>query len=117
MGDALVLFAMSERLCAMHGAGSKPCIPWTRANLVLRRASGWPGGTHGRHLTSDFCSLLLARCCSCWKQVGSTGVGSLTMAFLILLVSTIVFIQRSQTAPNKQISYLCIYICGFAAMS
>ena len=85
--------------------------------LVRRGASGWPGGTHGRDLASDFCSLLLARCCSCSNQVGSTGVGSLTMAFLILLVSTIVFIQRSQTAPNKQISYLCIYICGFAAMS
>jgi hypothetical protein len=44
-------------------------------------------------------------------------VGALTMAFLILLVSCIVFVNKAQTAPNKPISYLCIYICGFAAMS
>ena len=44
-------------------------------------------------------------------------MGALTMAFLILLVSCIVFVQKSQTAPNKQISYLCIYISGFSAMS
>jgi len=49
--------------------------------------------------------------------VGSTGVGALTIAFLILVVSTVVFIQKAQTIANKQITYLCIYICGFAAMS
>jgi len=52
-----------------------------------------------------------------FHQVGSTGVGALTMAFLILIVSCLVFVQKATTAPNKQISYLCIYICGFAAMS
>merc|ERR1711865_243978 len=55
--------------------------------------------------------------CTTIEEVGSTGVGALTMAFLILFVSCIVFVQKAQTAPNKQISYLCIYICGFAAMS
>jgi hypothetical protein len=49
--------------------------------------------------------------------VGSTGVGALTIALLILVVSTVVFIQKAQTIANKQITYLCIYICGFAAMS
>lgn len=39
------------------------------------------------------------------------------MAFLIFIVSCLVFVQKATTAPNKQISYLCIYICGFAAMS
>jgi len=55
--------------------------------------------------------------CTTIEEVGSTGVGALTMAFLILLVSCIVFVNKAQTAPNKPISYLCIYICGFAAMS
>merc|ERR1712127_886419 len=55
--------------------------------------------------------------CTTIEEVGSTGVGALTMAFLILLVSCIVFVNKSQTAPNKQISYLCIYICGFATMA
>jgi hypothetical protein len=67
-----------------------------------------------RRLTHDAPCL---RACFLAAQVGSTGVGALTMAFLILLVSCIVFVNKAQTAPNKPISYLCIYICGFAAMS
>ncbi|KAJ1492190.1 hypothetical protein T484DRAFT_1611851, partial [Baffinella frigidus] len=50
-------------------------------------------------------------------QVGSTGVGALTLAFIILLVCTLVFVQKSQAAANKSVAYLSIYICGFAAMS
>jgi len=55
--------------------------------------------------------------CTTIEEVGSTGVGALTIALLILVVSTVVFIQKAQTIANKQITYLCIYICGFAAMS
>jgi len=44
-------------------------------------------------------------------------VGALTLAFIILLVCTLVFVQKSQAAANKSVAYLSIYICGFAAMS
>ena len=50
-------------------------------------------------------------------QVGSTGVGALTLAFLILLVCTLVFVQKSQSAANKTVAHLSIYICGFASMA
>ena len=53
----------------------------------------------------------------CLAQVGSTGVGALTLAFIILLVCTLVFVQKSYAAANKSVAYLSIYICGFAAMS
>lgn len=49
--------------------------------------------------------------------MGSTGVGALTLAFLILLVCTLVFVQKSQSAANKTVAYLSIYICGFASMA
>ena len=36
--------------------------------------------------------------CTTIEEVGSTGVGALTIAFLILAVSTIIFISRAGTA-------------------
>jgi bacteriorhodopsin len=56
--------------------------------------------------------------CTTIKEVGSTGVGALTIAFLILGVSTIVFITRVGSAKGQKVYYYCnVFICGFATMS
>lgn len=56
--------------------------------------------------------------CTTIEEVGSTGVGALTIAFLILGVSTIVFITRVGSAKGQKVYYYCnVFICGFATMS
>jgi bacteriorhodopsin len=56
--------------------------------------------------------------CTTIEEVGSTGVGALTIAFLILGVSTIVFITRVGSAKGQKVYYYCnVFICGFACMS
>ena len=56
--------------------------------------------------------------CTTIEEVGSTGVGALTIAFLILGVSTIVFISRVGSAKGQKIYYYCnVFICGFATMA
>eukprot|EP00961_Rhodomonas_salina_P262463 3546990-Rhodomonas_salina.1 len=56
--------------------------------------------------------------CTTIEEVGSTGVGALTVSFLILLVSTIVFIARAGSAGETKKYYYCsVFICGFATLS
>jgi bacteriorhodopsin len=56
--------------------------------------------------------------CTTIEEVGSTGVGALTIAFLILAVSTIVFIARTGSATTQKKNYYCnVFICGFATMA
>jgi len=56
--------------------------------------------------------------CTTIEEVGSTGVGALTIAFLMLGVATIVFISRVSSAKGQKVYYYCnIFICGFATMS
>lgn len=56
--------------------------------------------------------------CTTIEEVGSTGVGALTITFLILAVSTIVFIARTGSAKSQKIYYYCnVFVCGFATMS
>ena len=56
--------------------------------------------------------------CTTIEEVGSTGVGALTIAFLILGVSTIVFISRVGSAKSQKVYYYCnVFVCGFATMS
>ena len=56
--------------------------------------------------------------CTTIEEVGSTGVGALTIAFLILGVSTIVFITRVGSAKGQKVYYYCnVFICGFATMA
>ena len=40
-------------------------------------------------------------------QVGSTGVGALTVAFLILVVSTIVFLAKANGSGEQRKFYYC----------
>eukprot|EP00281_Chroomonas_sp_CCMP1168_P018759 CAMPEP_0206227594 /NCGR_PEP_ID=MMETSP0047_2-20121206/8708_1 /ASSEMBLY_ACC=CAM_ASM_000192 /TAXON_ID=195065 /ORGANISM="Chroomonas mesostigmatica_cf, Strain CCMP1168" /LENGTH=246 /DNA_ID=CAMNT_0053650759 /DNA_START=55 /DNA_END=795 /DNA_ORIENTATION=+ len=56
--------------------------------------------------------------CTTIEEVGSTGVGALTVAFLILVVSTIVFLAKANSSgEQRKYYYLSTYICGFAAMA
>jgi len=56
--------------------------------------------------------------CTTIEEVGSTGVGALTITFLILAVSTIIFISRAGSAnATKKYYYASIYICTFATMA
>jgi len=56
--------------------------------------------------------------CTTIEEVGSTGVGALTIAFLILGVATIVFITRVGSAKGQKIYYyINVFVCGFATMS
>lgn len=56
--------------------------------------------------------------CTTIEEVGSTGVGALTIAFLILLISTIVFITRVGSSTTQKKFYYCnVFICGFATMA
>ena len=56
--------------------------------------------------------------CTTIEEVGSTGVGALTIAFLILGVSTIVFISRVGSAKGQKVYYYCnVFVCGFATMA
>ena len=56
--------------------------------------------------------------CTTIEEVGSTGVGALTIAFLILGVSTIVFITRVGSAKGQKVYYYCnVFVCGLATMA
>ena len=56
--------------------------------------------------------------CTTIEEVGSTGVGALTITFLILAVSTIIFITRVGPATSQKVYYYCnVFICGLATMS
>jgi len=56
--------------------------------------------------------------CTTIEEVGSTGVGALTVAFLILVVSTIVFLMKANSSgEQRKYYYLSTYICGFAALA
>ena len=56
--------------------------------------------------------------CTTIEEVGSTGVGALTIVFLVLAVSTIVFIARSSSAKETKQYYFCsIYICAFSTLA
>ncbi|KAJ1479835.1 opsin 1 [Baffinella frigidus] len=56
--------------------------------------------------------------CTTIEEVGSTGVGALTVTFIILAVSTCVFLSKGISAgENRKYYYLSTYICGFAAMA
>jgi bacteriorhodopsin len=76
--------------------------------------------------------------CTTIEEVGSTGVGALTVAFLILIIATIIFLIKGWSSPEQKrlrysiFSYLghtfandatnsyyvcSSYICGFAAMA
>jgi bacteriorhodopsin len=69
-----------------------------------------------RHLLED--AALAPTACTTIEEVGSTGVGALTVAFLILAVSTVVFITRIGSATTQKTYYYCnVFICGFATMS
>eukprot|EP00960_Hanusia_phi_P014744 436707-Hanusia_phi.AAC.5 len=56
--------------------------------------------------------------CTTIEEVGSTGVGALTITFLILAVSTVIFITRVGSAASQKVYYYCnVFICGLATMS
>ena len=56
--------------------------------------------------------------CTTIEEVGSTGVGALTIAFLILGISTIIFIARVNSATvQKQFYYANIFICGLSTLA
>nr|AHH02117.1 protein 101 [synthetic construct] len=56
--------------------------------------------------------------CTTIEEVGSTGVGALTVAFLILVVTTIVFLFKANgSGEQRKYYYLSTYMCGFAAMA
>ncbi|EKX30870.1 hypothetical protein GUITHDRAFT_122924 [Guillardia theta CCMP2712] len=56
--------------------------------------------------------------CTTIEEVGSTGVGALTVGFVILIVSTIVFLSKANVSGEQRKYYTCTtYICGFAAMA
>eukprot|EP00292_Cryptomonas_paramecium_P009208 CAMPEP_0113679484 /NCGR_PEP_ID=MMETSP0038_2-20120614/10672_1 /TAXON_ID=2898 /ORGANISM="Cryptomonas paramecium" /LENGTH=251 /DNA_ID=CAMNT_0000597525 /DNA_START=17 /DNA_END=772 /DNA_ORIENTATION=- /assembly_acc=CAM_ASM_000170 len=55
--------------------------------------------------------------CTTIEEVGSTGVGALTVAFLVLAITAIIFIARSSVpGPERPHIYICLYICGVAAL-
>jgi bacteriorhodopsin len=56
--------------------------------------------------------------CTTIEEVGSTGVGAMTLAFIILIVSTIVFVVKANNGGETRKYYYCTsYICGFAAIA
>jgi len=56
--------------------------------------------------------------CTTIEEVGSTGVGALTVAFIIFAVSTVVFLAKANSSgEQRKYYYLATYICGFAAMA
>lgn len=56
--------------------------------------------------------------CTTIEEVGSTGVGALTVAFLILVVATVVFLMKANSSgETRKYYYLSTYICGFGALA
>ena len=56
--------------------------------------------------------------CTTIEEVGSTGVGALTIAFLILGISTIIFISRvGSSTVQKQFYYCAVFICGLSTIA
>ncbi|EKX37035.1 hypothetical protein GUITHDRAFT_145279 [Guillardia theta CCMP2712] len=55
--------------------------------------------------------------CSSVEEVGSTGVGALTIDFIILAAASFIFVYKLSEAANKKVAYLCIYICGISAIA
>merc|ERR1712216_1057458 len=67
-----------------------------------------------RHLLSSG----VPTACSTIEEVGSTGVGALTVAFVIFAVCTVVFLAKANTSGEQRKYYICsTYVCGFAAMA
>jgi len=67
-----------------------------------------------RHLLSEG----VPTACTTIEEVGSTGVGALTIGFLIFAVCTVVFLAKANTSGEQRKYYICsTYICGFAAMA
>lgn len=56
--------------------------------------------------------------CTTIEEVGSTGVGALTVAFLILAISTVIFLLRQWSSVEQKSYYVCAtYICAFGAIA
>jgi len=67
-----------------------------------------------RHLLSEG----VPTACTTIEEVGSTGVGALTVGFIIFAVCTVVFLAKANTSGEQRKYYYCsTYICGFAAMA
>lgn len=55
--------------------------------------------------------------CTTIEEVGSTGVGALTIAFLVLAITAIIFIVRSGVqGPERPYIYVCTFICAVSAL-
>mmetsp|Transcript_14221 Transcript_14221/g.22118 ORF Transcript_14221/g.22118 Transcript_14221/m.22118 type:complete len:263 (+) Transcript_14221:30-818(+) len=57
--------------------------------------------------------------CTTIEEVGSTGVGALTLAFLALTVSTCVMIAKAASSgpEHRKYYFLNVYICGISAFA
>jgi len=56
--------------------------------------------------------------CTIIEEVGSTGMGAITIAFLIFIVATIIFVIKAYGCKEQRRYYfLATYICGFASMA
>jgi bacteriorhodopsin len=67
-----------------------------------------------RHLLSEG----VPTACTTIEEVGSTGVGALTVGFIIFAVCAVVFLAKANTSGEQRKYYICsTYICGFAAMA
>ena len=67
-----------------------------------------------RNIVADPIRTLASLC----QQVGSTGVGALTVAFVIFAVTTVVFLSKANNSgEQRKYYYLSTYVCGFAAMA
>ena len=57
--------------------------------------------------------------CTTIEEIGSTGIGGLTLGFLALTVTTIVMVARAANAdPERRKYYFCnTFICGIATFA
>jgi bacteriorhodopsin len=97
------------------------------ASLIPGRRS-WAGSLGGSSTMPIFTELagataaakaLAPTACTTIEEIGSTGIGGLTLGFLALTVTTVVMVAKAANAdPERRKYYFCnTFICGIATFA
>ena len=87
--------------------------------LCLTCVVYWRPAVRGRCCARAWWQALAPTACTTIEEVGSTGVGALTLGFLALAVSTVVMVAKAASADaERRKYYFCnTFICGVATFS
>ena len=87
--------------------------------LCLTGVACWCSSVRGWCCVRALWQALAPTACTTIEEVGSTGVGALTLGFLALAVSTVVMVAKAASADaERRKYYFCnTFICGVATFS